>query len=287
MVNNGILKIENYLNQLNPAERKVADYILAHREKVIHLSITRLAKEAGVSEATIVKLCQRVGFSGYQELKIRLAQSESGEDRSERMHIYGEIKANDDIKTIVKKMFQTYKYTLDNTEKLLEEDKIKNCIDMILNSKRIYFFGYGSSGIVARGAELKFKRINFQAEAITDVHSQKMVSSFVNKDDLIIAISYSGRTREIIEALEVAKGEGTKIISVTSNLGTLITDMADINLLTSYGTSNTPLKGSDLASRLAQQAILDILFLGVTAASYQNTVAALNKSGIILQRNKL
>jgi len=91
---NGILRIKSHLTSLKPAERKVADYILDNVNEVIHLSITKMAENVGLSEATVVKFCQHIGYSGYQELKIILAQA-GGKEHGE--HIYGEIEANDNL----------------------------------------------------------------------------------------------------------------------------------------------------------------------------------------------
>jgi DNA-binding MurR/RpiR family transcriptional regulator len=282
-LSNGILRIKSQLTSLKPAKRRVADYILENIDEVIHLSVTRVAENAGVSEATVVKFCQHIGCSGFQELKIILAQA--GE-KEHKKHIYGEIEASDNINIIIEKIFQIYSKSLNSTKELLQNTAdLKTSIEMILKARRLYFFGFGASGIVAEDADLKFKRINYGTEALIDNHKQKTVGALLTKEDIVIAISDSGRTKELIESLKIVKNARAKIIAITSNLGSPITKLADITLLTS--SQETPFRGSALASRMAQLAVIDVLFLGVATAEYDKTLEALSKTRLVMQESKL
>ncbi len=283
-IENGELLIKSMLNSLKPAEKKVANYILKNVDEVIHLSITKLAEISGVSEATVVKFCQRIGYTGYQQLKINLARSSDGK-RTEHEHIYDEIEPGDNIEVIINKIFQIYSQSFSNTKKLVKEMDVKACIDIILESKRMFLFGFGASGIVALDAELKFKRINHTVQALLDNHTQKTVGSLLNKDDLVIAISDSGRTRELIESIKVVKDTSAKVLVITSNLGSPLTEYADHVLLTS--SKETPFRGSALASRMAQLAIIDLLFLGVATQEYEDSSKAIEKTRKVILPNKM
>lgn len=278
----GILRINSYLEQLKPAEKRVAQYIIENHEEVIHLSITKLARAADVSEATVVKFCQHIGYSGYQELKIMLAQVEK---KGEPEHIYGEIEADDGMSEIINKIFQIYDHSLQNTKKLLEQSNLEKAIELLINSKRIFFFGFGASGIVAEDSELKFKRIDYTAEALIDNHRQKTMASLLTANDVVVAISDSGRTKELMESLKVAKNAGANIMAITSNMGSPITEIADIILLTS--SKETPFRGSALASRMAQLAVIDVLFLGAATHRYEKTIEALNKTRVVMQDSRI
>ncbi|MFW6280669.1 MAG: MurR/RpiR family transcriptional regulator [Halanaerobium sp.] len=278
----GILRINSYLEQLKPAEKRVAQYIIDNHEEVIHLSITKLARAADVSEATVVKFCQHIGYSGYQELKIMLAQVEK---KGEKERIYGEIEANDETDEIINKIFQIYEQTLDSTKKLLQQSNIEKAIKFLINARRIFFFGFGASGIVAEDSELKFKRINYAAEALIDNHKQKTMASLLSKEDLVVAISDSGRTKELMESLKIAKNAGANILAITSNMGSPVTEIADLVLLTS--SKETPFRGSALASRMAQLAVIDVLFLGAATHQYEKTIEALNKTRVVMQDSRI
>lgn len=276
------LTIKSYLNSLRPAERRVADYILAHAQDTMHLSISKLARNAQVSEGTIVKFCQKIGYSGYQDLKISLAK---GSDSREEEHIYGEIQAEDDLPLITKKLFQIYHHSLKSTCQLLLEAPLQKAVEMIIKSRRLYFFGFGASSIVALDGEMKFRRIDFWVQALTDNHSQQTAAALLTPEDLVIAISDSGRTKELYRVLEIVKEVGSSIIVITSNQGSPISSLADITLLVS--SQETPFRGSAIASRLAQMTVMDILFLGTATSSQEKTIEALKKTRLAMQETKI
>jgi len=277
-----ILQIKSHMDSLKPAEKRVAEYVMKHVDEVVYSSITNLADEVGVSEATIVKFCQRVGYSGYQELKIMLARSNREPDDQEI--IYGAIEPGDSIGQLKDKLFQIYDESLDSTHKLIETDLYKEVVDKILSARKLYFFGYGASGIVARDAELKFVRIGLPAIAMTDSHNQKTVASLLQPDDLVVAISDSGRTRELIEVLDILEETGCQRVAITSQVGSPVSERSEITLLTS--SRETPYRGSAIASRIAQLAVIDILFLATALVNHDETTAALQRTREAMQISK-
>ncbi len=280
--NSGSLHIQSYLQDLKPAEQKVADYILKNVDEVIYASITSLSKETGVSEATIVKLCQRLGYSGYQELKIMLARESQQQGRQEK--IYGEINPDDSLAQVKDKMFQKYQEVLGNTKSLLDGRKIARIIELIGKSQRLYFFGFGASSLVARDAELKFTRINIPATAVDRVHDQKMLSANLTEKDLVFAISNSGRTREILEAVDILQENNCPVVAITSQAGSPLGQRADYLLLNS--SKETPFRGSAMASRMAQMAVIDMIFLGTALENYEETNRALQRTHEAVQSSK-
>jgi len=277
-----ILQIKSYLDSLKPAEKRVAEYVIENSGEVVYSSITNLADQIGVSEATIVKFCQRVGYSGYQELKIKLARNDQQNDDKET--IYGAIEPGDSIEKLKDKLLQIYDESLENTHKLIETDLYEEVVAKILAARRLYFFGYGASGIVARDAELKFVRIGLPAIAMTDSHSQKTVASLLEPDDLVLAISDSGRTRELIEVLDILEEIGCQRVAITSQVGSPVSERSEITLLTS--SRETPYRGSAIASRIAQLAVIDILFLATALDNHDETTAALQKTREAMQISK-
>ncbi|MFW5789827.1 MAG: MurR/RpiR family transcriptional regulator [Halanaerobiaceae bacterium] len=277
-----ILQIKSHLDSLKPAEKRVAEYVIKHSGEVVYSSITNLAEQIGVSEATIVKFCQRVGYSGYQELKIKLARNDRQND--DREIIYGAIEPGDSIENLKDKLFQIYDESLVNTHKLVETDLYEEVVDKILSARKLYFFGFGASGIVARDAELKFVRIGLPAIAMTDSHSQKTVASLLEPEDLVLAISDSGRTRELIEVLDILEETGCQRVAITSQVGSPVSERSEITLLTS--SRETPYRGSAIASRIAQLAVIDILFLATALADHDETTAALQKTREAMQISK-
>lgn len=276
-----LLKFETHSRSFKPAERKLVDYLMANHREVIHQSITQLSRNAGVSEATIVKLCQKIGYRGFRQLKIMLAQVEK-EKREEQ--IYGEIDPGDSKEIIIKKIFQTYNQSLNNTRELITNADIEKAIKMFVEAKRVLFFGFWASGIVAKDAELKFKRINRITEAVTESHLQQTLAALLGSDDLVIAISESGRTKDLINALKIARDTGAGIIAITSDPDSPVAKLADLVLLTF--SSETSFRGGALASRMSQLAVIDILFIGVALEDYDLTAYALDKTRLVMRKTK-
>ncbi len=280
----GKLRIKSYKQDLNPSQRRVADYVLDNPEEVVYSSITVLAEKADVSEATVVKFCQNIGLSGFQELKIILAR-EDGEGAEKEDKIYGEIKPRDDTEEVKNKLFQLHQESLQNTGQLLEEEKIDLAAKSLLEAEGRYFFGYGASALVARDAELKFRRIALPAAAATDVHEQKMLSANLSEEDVTVAISNSGRTREILEVVNVLEEMDSKLIAITSQAGSPLAERADI-LLINFS-QETPFRGGAMASRLAQLSIIDMLFLRTALYRYEDTNEALRRTREAIKSSKI
>ena len=167
MVDDCLLHIKGLYPSLRPAEQRVADEILENANEVVHLSITALAKRVGVSDATVVKFCKRVGYKGFQDLKIRLAANVAVTPKP----IYGEINRGDDIAAIKEKIFRINIQALEDTIRTLDSQALQKAVAAIVKAPRIQFYGIGASGIVAEDAQQKFMRIGLSA-AFIDSHMQ-------------------------------------------------------------------------------------------------------------------
>lgn len=275
------LNIEGIYDSFKPAEKKVADYVLQNRREIVSHSITRVAREAGVSEATIVKFCKTLGYSGFQELKILLARSEA---RNPVEKIYGEIEPHDDMETISAKIFPIYEESLNKTRELLNTANIDYCARKIIKARRLFFFGFGASGIVALDAEQKFKRIGYRAEAIIESHAQETQASLLEEGDLVIAISHSGRTVDLIRSLKLSQENRAEIIAITAGYRSPVADLAE--KIIPIPSPETPFRGSAMASRLAQLVAVDCLFLGVVTREFDKAQKALSKTRVALSRTK-
>ena len=279
----GFLQIKSHIQDLNPSEKKVADYVLENAGEVVYTSITELAGLINVSEATVVKFCQSIGLSGYQELKIMLARDGGKAGKKER--IYGEIEKGDSLEDAEDKLFQMYEESLASTRRLLECEAVEEAAEQLLDADQRYFFGYGASALVAEDAELKFRRIALPATAVSKVHDQKMIAANLGEDDVVVAISDSGRTRELLEAVDILKKNGCRVIAITSQAGSPLAEKAD-RLLLNYS-QESPFRGSAMASRLAQLSVIDMLFLGAALARYDSTNEALKRTREAVQSSKL
>jgi RpiR family carbohydrate utilization transcriptional regulator len=253
-----LLKIKNHYSSFRSAERKVADFILERPANVVNMSVIEMSNRIGVSEATIVKFSQKIGFKGFQQLKIALAIGINETEQS----VYGDIEVTDNLLTIKEKIFKNNQEALKDTNALLDIDVLENVISVIEKAGRVYFFGIGASNFVALDAQQKFLRIGLNAFAFTDGHLQVSNSALTKQNDVAIGISHSGKTNEVIACLHLAKSNGSTCIAITNDPGSPLARMADINLYTV--TKEGKFRLGAISSIVAQLTIIDAVFIPIS-----------------------
>ncbi|MCM3271270.1 MurR/RpiR family transcriptional regulator [Paenibacillus elgii] len=248
-----LLWIESNYNSLTKAEKKVADVVLQDKEKVVYSSVTDLAEMAATGETTVLRFCRKLGFRGYQEFKLAVAQDLV----SPSENVHGAIDENDKIGEIAQKITSSNSQALKDTMSLLQEKELQKTVDALLSKKRIFFFGVGSSGVTAMDAQHRFMRLGFQAFCANDAHIITMNCALTGPDDVVVGISTSGSTKDLVDAVRIANANGATIVCLTNHARSPITQYADAVLLAS--SKETPLQGGAFASKLAQIHVLDIL----------------------------
>ncbi len=278
---NTISHLRSAYSAFRPAERKVADVILENPEQVVHLTITELAWQAGVSDATVVKFCKRLGYKGFQEFKILLAQDVA----MKKPPIYGAVEPDDDVETIREKIFQANITALQDTRRVLDKNALEATVQVMSSAGEIQFYGIGASGIVAMDAEQKFSRIGLKANAFVDSHMQITRASLLKPGDVAVGISYSGETYEIVEALQTARAAGATTIAITNFSVSPVAGAADQVLLTA--SQENILRGGAISSRIAQLSIIDTLFIAVALVDFGKSMHAIERTKEALSQRKL
>lgn len=241
--------IKSYFPNLSKQEKKVADYVIGNIDNISIMSLTEITKKIGVSEATIVRFVRKVGYKGFIDFKLEVAK-EYAIEKEEK-----ETKEN-----YIEKIEDNIISTIKSTKKILNKEKVEEAIELILNSKEMFIYGLGASGVAAVEMQNRFLRFGKLSHSINDGHFQVMYSSVIKKEDLLIVISLSGETSELIYSLKLAKKRGVKIIAITNYIMSPIAKEADVVLLTSA--RETPLDGGSLISKISQLYIIDILATG-------------------------
>jgi DNA-binding MurR/RpiR family transcriptional regulator len=272
MSTNCLLYIQGIYESMRPSEKQISNYILEQPQRIIHFSVTELAKRVGVSDATIVKFCQKLDYKGYQDFKIALAK-ELNDTKETR---YGEIEAHDDIEVIKEKIINTECEALQNTMRVLQTAELEQAVEMISNARLIHIYGVGASGFVALDAETKFLRIGLNCNAFMDPHQQIAFAALLGKEDAAIGISYSGATKDTVKALKVAKQSGAATMCITNCHSSPITKVAGIKLFTSCKEGR--FRSGAMASRLAQLAVIDVIFVAVAVKRYDLTLKYLERT---------
>ncbi len=266
------IRIKGNYEGLRATEKKIGDYILKHPEEVIHLSVTELADRTSTSESSIVRFCQRIGYKGYQELKILLEQDLINPIQS----IHEEINEEDDIDTIKRKIFIANAGALHDTLEVLENSELERAVEAIAKARRVDFYGMGGSGCVAQDAYHKFLKIGIPCIALVDCNLQVMSASLLGKEDVVIGISHTGSIRDTVEALQIAKEAGATTICITNHARSPIVNIADIKLFTA--SRETAFKSDATASRIAQLTIIDALYVGVALKRYEQSAENIRKT---------
>ncbi|NMO96547.1 MurR/RpiR family transcriptional regulator [Paenibacillus lemnae] len=253
-----LLHIRSHFQGLTKTEQKAAKYIMEHAPEVIYLSVTELASRADVGETTVLRLCRKLKFQGFQDFKLSLAQ-----DLVQPMdYLHTEITDQDDAASLTQKLITSHIHTLEQTRELLNPEELGKAVDILYEAADIQFFGVGSSGLTAVQAAQSFLRIGKRSGAGTDTHFQAVEAALMTGQSVAVGISISGSTKDTNDNLMLAKRAGARIIAVTSNARSPITKIADIVLL--MVARENPLQSSSLSAKISQLSIIDLLNAGVS-----------------------
>lgn len=242
-----ISTIKSYYPSLSKTEKKVADYFIEQKGEIIYQTLLEISRKIKVGEASIVRFVKKIGFGGFQELKLEIAK-EYTEEADKQYENY--------IDLVESNMLSVIK----NTKLVLEQDKLNKAIEIIEKSKGLYFYGVGTSGLTAQEAQNRFMRMGKIGNCVIDNHSQMMNSSILCEEDVVIAFSLSGDTKDIVESIKLAKKSKAKIIAVTSYIVSSLSQVADCVILTAC--KENPLDGGSLGGRISQLYIVDLLCTG-------------------------
>ncbi len=272
------IKMKHLYPSMGKAERQVADWVEANPGKIISLSIVELAEQCGCSEATIVRFSKRLGMSGFQELKISLAAEGGGTPVS--THIV----SGDSPFQIYEKVCNDMFLSLEKTKQILSADALQKASDALCAAGKIALFGLGNSASIAADGAHKFLRAGLQAVAYSDNHMQVIAASHLKKGDVALAISHSGSSKDIVEALKLAKEHGATTIAITNNGKSPILKPADIVLFTAAEETEHNILG--LTSRLTQLSIIDALYFSIVYTRSQEALESIAETEKALQSKK-
>lgn len=256
---NLILKIQSVYNQFTRAEKKVADYCLKHKEEVPFLSITDLADACEVGDTSVYRFCRTLELEGYQEFKMKFSLSQGTASMESRLVRSAEKEA-DPVDVMARKVCSAHMNAIRETCMLLDKQALERVLTMFGEAERVYFFGIGDSLLTAQEARNKFLRITSKVNCITDPHMQAMVSSMTTPKDLILIISYSGATKDNIQAARLARQAGAKVACISHFQKSPLTAYCDAVLL--CGAKEGPLDGGSMAAKLGQLFLIDLLYQG-------------------------
>jgi RpiR family carbohydrate utilization transcriptional regulator len=249
-------RIKACLPSLAPAEQRVGQLVLADPRAFAQLPVTALADRAHVSKPTVVRFCRSVGYDGLSDFKLKLAGSVSEGVPFIHRSVDADDKTSDiAVKVIDNTVAAFLKYRNDASSFAL--GNAAQALAATQKTKhRIEFYGVGNSGIVAQDAQHKFFRLGVNAIAYSDGHMQVMSASMLQPGDCAVIISNSGRTRDLMDACDIAKKKGATTIVITAS-GSPLASAGQIHLTADHPEGYD--KYSPMVSRLLHLLIIDIL----------------------------
>ncbi|UOQ95664.1 MurR/RpiR family transcriptional regulator [Halobacillus shinanisalinarum] len=265
----GLARIRSSYGKFSEKEKKIADYILNNPETIIHHTINQVSDELGVAESTVFRFCKRIGFKGYQALKIALA----AEIVTPIKDIHEKINEGDSVSTVSEKVFRSNIKTLESTLQIIDGTAITEAVSAMLKARKIDFYGCGGSAVVALDCYHKFIRSGLLVSAQLESHMQLMSASQLTKEDVAVVISHSGSTKDTLDVMQVLKENEVKTICITNFAKSPLTKEADIPLYTVA--EETDFRSEAFSSRIAQLSIIDALYTNVMIAKEQEGKQAL------------
>ncbi|MBV7299486.1 MurR/RpiR family transcriptional regulator [Enterovibrio paralichthyis] len=254
-------RIVSRRTQLSDAGRQIGDWVLANPALSTTLTSQVLAANAGVSQSSIVKFTQRLGFKGYSEFKLALTEELGRKTALESQPLHSNILADDPLAVTAQKLVQAKTDAMFHTTNALRLDEFSKVIEWLDQAKRVQITGIGGSALTAKDLAFKLLKLGITTLTEQDSHVQIATARILSAGDVQIAISFSGERKEILVAAEAAKQQGATLIALTAPRKNKLRELADISLDTIA--DENQYRTSAIASRTAQNVLTDLIFLSL------------------------
>lgn len=267
--------IQGKLDTLPPAEARLAESLLADPDGFAARNINEAAQLAATSTTTVVRFYRRLGYQGYRELLRDLTQEMLREKllTRELSAEASDVARDDTIEQLVAKVARDETRSISDTAEALDTQALERAVAAVAAARRVDIFGVGASSIVSIDLQRKLSRIGLTAIHWPDTHTAWTAAAILGEGNVALAISHSGRTKDTIEFLRLARAAGAATIAMTNVCASPLTEEADIVLYTAA--RETSFRSGALGSRIAQLMLVDCLFIGVAQADYDASVAAI------------
>ena len=241
--------------QLTRSGHAVADYLLQHADEAQYLSISSLARECNVAEATVFRFCRALGFDGYHEMRIALAQANAtGTMSSQR-----ELQPGASTETLFEHASARLFTAINGTQNALSAEAVDEAARMLREAKQVFCFGQGGSMLLANDICARFASLSTKFRTSGDSHLQLLTAGLMNEADVVLFVSYSGATRDMMETLRTAKAAGAKIILLTHYEDSPGASLADVVLR--CGAQESPLDSGSIPIKVAVLYVGEVLVL--------------------------
>lgn len=266
-----LIRIRSEYPQFTHTERKVADYILEHPERIVKGTINEVADEIGIAVSTVFRFCKTMGFKGYQDMKIELASELVGSEKEELESIL----ETDDEAKVTEKVFRSNIRTIEETMEVLDAEEVAKAVKLLRSAGKIEFFGCGGSNIIAQDAYHKMIRTGLPVFSQLDTHMQMMSASQMKSTDVAVLISHSGTTKDVLDMLHILKSNHVPVIAITNFAKSPLRERSDVVLSTIA--EEADYRPQILSSAMSQMSVIDALYVNLLLAGKEEGASAWEK----------
>lgn len=273
------LLIETKYGDLRKSEQKSADYVLSHLEEIQSMSLERLAKVCGVSQPTVLRMIQAIGFHGLREFRhaliMELAQKREKEEL-DLQPMYGySLKKGDRLEDIPKKIVMTTIGIMEENLKSISIKTYQKVIDVLNHARIIDIYSVENSNVTANDLLTKLLYLGLNCRHMDDYYHQRICAGNLTKEDAAIGISYSGCSEDTVEVMKIAQKSGAATIVITNFKDSVISKYADYLLCTSQ---DQLFYGDAIFSRTTQLLLVDMIYMGLLTSNYETYSKKLDQS---------
>ncbi|MET9497483.1 MurR/RpiR family transcriptional regulator [Streptomyces sp. NPDC006552] len=271
-------RIRSELPTLSGSLRKVGAYVLADPGAVAGTSAADLGRRTGTSQATVTRFCQALGLETYQRLLLELAK-EQGEKDHEDDHgghprpLGPDIGPDDDLEQLISVVAHADLQALRSTRDQLDRGALEAAAQALARARRVDVYGVGGSGILARETEARLFGIGMAARGWTEVHAAETSAALLTPADTAVALSHSGRTREVLGPLRLAAERGARTVAVTGDPRSPVAQAAAVHL--TWTAAETGFRRGSFGARHSALLILDCLYARVAQLTYDRATASI------------
>ena len=270
-------------NSLTKTEKKIAHAILSQPDLLSQCSLSEVASQLDVGEATFIRFCRTLGFKGYTDFKLDLAIELATQEKESSALLDTDVSEIDTPKEIAVKLQATLSNVTSETINLIDYEELEKVVDELRRANRIFLFGVGSSGLTAEDAKHKLMRIGLQTDAVTNNHFMYMQASLLKEGDVVIGISHSGYSEETTKALRIARENSAVTVAITHNLRSPITEIADYVLIN--GNRQGHMQGDSIGTKMTQLFVLDLIYTLLVKAEPNKAIEQKQKTlNVILEQ---
>ena len=280
-MNELIVKMRFLIPTLSRTEKAIAQALLEKPELICSMTLAELARETDSSDASVVRFCRKMGYTGFTEMK----QAFVNALKDSSIMTVEAITKEDTVLDNLQKVYKRNKHALTDTILLADGDVYESAAQALLNARSIHFFGAGDSAAVCQLFYFKFRRLGIPGSAQSDAVMQIIEASNLGRGDVAVAVSYEGKSRTVLNAMRVAKEKGATIICITKMSKSPLLRLSDINLF--IATSDVTTGRDIVARRVAEQMVIDALYLSVLVRSEKEYDKNLNSTSKFLELNKV